>query len=175
MEKVDELRYGTKQDVKNILKTMDETLLKTLLNVMLNALGNSAYSVNITQKYKNKLKPYMKIYKKLLDKKIPLKKKYSWLRKSGHEYIPTFLQILGDDVYDCIPTGKGKRVPLDCPLCNKKGLIRLANHLTQKHNIRGIEKKELLKKARDASDTNYDTGDESIASTGTRESDESDY
>ena len=132
------LRYGTKQEVKNILKTMDETLLKTLLNVMLNALENSDYSVNMTQKYKSKLKPYIKTYKKLLDKKIPLKKKYPMLQKAGHEYIPTFLKILVDDVYDCIPTGKGKRIPLDCPLCNKKGLVRLANHLTQKHSIKAL-------------------------------------
>ena len=166
MDSIQALKYGSKQDIKRVLNGMDAKLLKTLLNAMLNVLENSNFAQKINSCQRSKLKPYMKTYEKLLNKKIPLKQKFPILQKSGHKYIPTFLQILGNDAYECIPESSSSlrssasRTPRDCPICGKKDLVRLANHLSQKHNITGSEKKRILQESKDASDKHNDSGNE---------------
>ena len=175
MDNIQKLKFGSKEDIQNVFREMDTKLLKTLLNGILNVLENDYFEQRITPSYRTKLKPYMGIYKQLLNKKIPLKQKLLILQKSGHKYIPTFLKILGDSVYECIPEGSTKRRRRDCPICGKTDLVRLSNHLSQKHNISGSEKKRILQESKNASDKYNDTRDEVSSEDRERSSDESDY
>ena len=178
MDEIRKLRYGSKQDIKYVLNTMNTKLLKVLLNVMVNVLENNHFERRITTSYRKKLKPFMETYKMLMNEKVPLKQKLVILKKSGERYIPTFLKILGEDAYDLISESSGKRRKRDCPICGKTDLVRLANHLSQKHKISGSEKKQLLLKQESenhASDKHYDSGDKVPSTGGEGEDDEQDY
>ena len=145
------LRYGTSAERKKVLATINVPLVKTLLNIIVNVLENKIYQDQIINRAL--LSRYTDTYETLLDKTVPLKVKITALQKNGQKYLPTFLEIAGDNV-DKFSPKEIKRTLKDCPLCKKKRFVKLSNHLYNVHHL--TDRKELLKKAKHSEDNHDD-------------------
>ena len=135
---LEELQEG---DAKAILTRLDTHTVKTLLNVIRNVIDNPAFKERITTEHKNILKPYHSTFAKLLDDQVKLSTKRRLLQKDGDKYLPTFLDIIGDELNECEPIERKKRT---CPLCKKKNLFKLSNHLADMHHLSKEERKHYL-------------------------------
>ena len=150
---IEVLEHGSTAERKEVLAAMDTSLVKTLLNVIGNVVKNKNFNKRINSQHRRLLKPYLKTYEKLLNDDIKLKDKLTLLKRSGHVYLPTFLEIIGEDIIQCTPE-QPTRKTYDCPLCPKKNLKRLANHLRCVHQSSPTNSRRLLRKLR------YDRKDE---------------
>ena len=56
--------------------------------------------------------------------------------------MPTLLEIIGDQIKTLLPQHRNKK---NCPLCDKKALVKLSNHLKQVHKLTGTDRKRLLR------------------------------
>ena len=126
-------------DVPTVLDNLTRPVLKSIVNIIGNVLNNPEFHISQTQK--RLLKPYISSYVFLLDKKQSPEDKKDILQEKGEAFLPTFLDIVGDDISLFIPVGRTRK---DCPKCGKEALLKLSNHLLQVHNIRGEERKRLL-------------------------------
>lgn len=135
-----------------------------MMRMIREVLNNPRYHMSESQK--KTLKPHMATYETLLDKKIPLERKQALLEKSGHLFLPTFREIYKTPVY---------RVPKDCPICNRKQLKRLANHLAQVHHLSGRERYRVLRDVRHGLSRDYDQRDQVSATRETGTSDGGDH
>ncbi len=129
-------------DVVAVLDNLTRPVLKSVVNIIGNVLNNPEF--HISQRQKRILKPYIKSYAFLLDKKESPEAKKQLLQERGEAFLPTFLEIVGDDIRLFIPVGRTRK---DCPMCGKEDLVKLSNHLLQVHNITGEERKRLLNTA----------------------------
>ena len=155
-ESIELLKNGDHAEKKQILKSLNIHLLKVLLNVIYNVLTNKTY--HISPEEKGVLKPFTSIYHKLLDKNNTLAKKKLLLQQDGDTYLPTFLEIIDEDIYSLLPK-KPIRRRKKCPIC-KSVVKRLPNHLGQVHHLNKNERQEYQR------DQNYDSGDESFEQNG---------
>ena len=137
---LEELQEG---DVKKALARLDVRTVKTLLNVIRNVIDNPTFKECITPEHKKILKPYHNTFAKLLDDQLNLSEKRKLLQKDGDKYLPTFLDIIGDELENCIPR-KVNRKRKDCPVCGKENLLKLSNHLKEVHHIDGEKRKNML-------------------------------
>lgn len=80
----------TSQALKGILVCPDKKLLTFLFNVCANATQND--EITYTPKQLRKLKRFEKDITQLGEKKFPLKKKKSILRKRGHLFLKLLIQ-----------------------------------------------------------------------------------
>ena len=138
----EELQEGNAEEA---LTQLDTRAVKTLLNVIRNVLDNTAFKERISRTHRKVFMRNMTILHKLMSKSRSLKRKKKILQKTGHVYLPAFLEIVGDELEDCIPR-QVNRVRKDCPVCGKENLLKLSNHLSRQHGITGEKRKELLKK-----------------------------
>ena len=127
----DEIEEG---DAQAALQKMDMRGVKTLLNVIRNVIDNPDFKDCILPHHKRILKPYQNTFAKLLDDKVKLTDKRKLLQRDGEEYLPTFLEIIGNQLDDCIPRQENRKRK-DCPLCGKKNLVKLSNHLADIHHL----------------------------------------
>ena len=125
-------------DVPTVLLKLTTPVLRSIVNIIGNVLNNSEFTISPTQK--RVLRPYVSSYLFLLDKKESSEAKKQLLQETGEAFLPTFLDIVGDDI--TLFTERNRK---QCPVCGKEDLIKLSNHLKQKHNITGDERKHLLK------------------------------
>ena len=137
---LDEIQEG---DAEKALTKLDIRDVKTLLNVIRNVIDNSDFKNRITPEQRKILKPYHNTFAKLLDDKVKLSDKRKLLQKNGEEYLPTFLEIIGDELDDCIPR-QVKYNRKDCPVCGKENLAKLSNHLADMHNLSKEKRKQYL-------------------------------
>jgi len=143
-------------------------------------LSNPHYHMNEAQK--KTLKPHVATYETLLDKKIPLERKQALLKKSGHRFLPTFREIYKTQRsnHNTAKTQRSNhntayRVPKDCPVCNRKQLKRLANHLAQVHHLSARERYRVLRDVRHGINRDYDQRDQVSATRETGTSDGGDH
>ena len=94
--------------------TLDNCSLKTLLNIISNVILNPKYKDEISKEQKRLLKPHMPVFEKLLDKTVPLTEKRKILKKNEKKYIPTFLDIVGEEDLDYFKPKMQKRKRRDC-------------------------------------------------------------
>ena len=128
------LQEGDVKERKETLSQLDTKTIKTLLNVIMNVIVNPNLEDRILPHHKKQLKHYKSILKKLTDKKMKIEKKRKLLQRTGHAYLPIFLEIIDSDLDDCKPVSrKINRKARDCPLCDAIDLKRLPQHLS--HNI----------------------------------------
>ena len=130
-------------NAKEALLKLDIRDVKTLLNVIRNVIDNPDFKDCITAEHRKILKPYQNTFAKLLDDKVKLSDKRKLLQRDGAEYLPTFLEIIGDELDECIPR-QIKRNRKDCPVCGKENLAKLSNHLADVHNLSKEKRKEYL-------------------------------
>ena len=113
-------------------------VLKAIVNIIGNVLNSPEFEM--TQAQKRTLRPYVRAFAFLLDKEESPEAKKQLLQEKGEAFLPTFLDVVGDEI--TLFTGRTRK---DCPVCGKEDLLKLSNHLRQMHNIRGEERKQLLK------------------------------
>ena len=129
-------------DVPTVLDNLTRPVLKSIVNIIGNVLNNSEF--HISQAQKRILKPYISTYTLLLDKRQSLEDKKYILQQKGAAFLPTFLDIVGDDISLFMPE-KVNRSRRTCPVCGREDLLKLSNHLRQVHNITGDERRRMLK------------------------------
>lgn len=112
------------------------------LNVIANVLHNSALRNRINERHTRVIDQHKDTFKTLLDKEVELDRKISLLRQHEHLFMPTLLEIIGDQIKDLLPQHRNKK---NCPLCDKKALVKLSNHLKQVHKLTGTARKRLLR------------------------------
>ena len=112
------------------------------LNVIANVLHNSAFRNHINERHTRVIDQHKATFKTLLDKKVELDRKSSLLRQHGHLFMPTLLEIIGDQIKTLLPQHRNKK---NCPLCDKKALVKLSNHLKQVHKLTGTDRKRILR------------------------------
>ena len=132
-------------------------VLRSIVNIIGNVLNNPAFEITPTQMHT--LRPYINDYIFLLDKDESPKAKKLLLQEKGNAFLPTFLDIVGDDIN--LFTNRTRK---DCPVCGKENLLKLSNHLKQVHNITGVERKHMLKHGFNCTDDqgDKDTDEEEI-------------
>ena len=111
--------------------------IRVQLNVIGNVLHNPAFTNRIKSHQAQVIDQHKAKFKTLLDKRIALDRKRALLLKHGHLFMPTLLEIIGDHIKTLLPQHRNKR---NCPLCEKKDLVKLSNHLKQVHNLTGRER-----------------------------------
>ena len=121
---------------------LDTRAVKTLLNVIRNVLDNTDFRKRFSSRQIKILKPYKKTYDRLLDDRVRLSDKRKLLQKEGDTYLPTFLDIIGEELEDCQPIERRRR---DCPLCGKENLVKLSNHLADMHHLTREERRQYLR------------------------------
>ncbi len=131
--------YG---DVPTVLDNLTIPVLRSIVDIIGNVLNNPTFEMTQTQK--RTLRPYIPAYKFLLDKKKPREAKKRLLQEKGEAFLPTFFDIVGDDINLFVPE-KVNRKRKSCPVCGKEDLLKLSNHLKQVHNITGDERRRILK------------------------------
>ena len=116
--------------------------IRVELNVIANVLNNSLFANRISESHTAVIDQHQATFKTLLDKGVALERKRTLLRQQGHLFMPTFLEIIGDQIKSLLPQHRNKK---NCPLCDTKNLIKLSNHLKQIHNLTGDNRKRLLR------------------------------
>ena len=140
-------------DVHTVMDNLTLPVLQSIVNIIGNVLNNPTFK--ITKKQKRRLIPYKTTYAFLLDKKQPPEAKKHVLQQKGEAFLPTFLDIVGDEI-SLFTT----RIRKSCPVCGKEDLIKLSNHLKQQHNITGEKRKQMLRNSSHIAHATDDQGDE---------------
>ena len=145
-------------NVREVLNNLTIPVLRAVVNIIGNVLHNPQF--RMTAQQKRTLKPHAATYKFLLNRKVSPEAKKRVLRKKGATFLPTFLDVVGDDLQLFLPR-EVNRKRKNCPVCGKKNLLKLSNHLGRVHNLKGEERKEKLQEAEYGFDSADDQGNES--------------